>query len=246
MAFILLVDDDAIIRLAFGAKLRARGHRVAEAKGGAEALALVVQETPDLVVTDVMMPEMDGWALVRTLRSLPPMALVPVLFLTDLDSPEDRIRGFKIGADDFIAKNCGSDEFQMRVQRALDRAQDVHRSRQAGSRNNSGMMGDLSVIGPASLLTLLDMDKKTGELFLKSDVEEVKLSLRGGRVVDAKMMGDPEVVGAECIYRILRWSSGQFFLTGMAIDMADRVGIPTTHLLMEGARRIDEEDKEGH
>lgn len=243
MALILLVDDDRVVRLAFGAKLRAKGHRVIEAEGGEQALAFVAEETPDLVVTDVVMPGMDGWALVRALRSQPSMALVPVLFLTGLDSSDDRMRGFKLGADDFIPKNCGLDEVQMRVQRALDRAQDVDRTIRSGM-GKSGMMGDLSVIGPASLLTLLDMEKRTGELFLKRDAVEVRLSLRGGRIVDAVVVGNREIIGAECVYLVFTWSSGNFFLSGGDIAGPDRIGIPTTHLLMEGARRMDEGGKD--
>ena len=84
MALILLVDDDRVVRLTFSAKLRHRGHRVVEADGGEQALTFVARETPDLVVTDVMMPGMDGWGLVCSLRSLPTMALVPVLSVTSL------------------------------------------------------------------------------------------------------------------------------------------------------------------
>ncbi len=241
MVLILLIDDDAIVRQVFGAKLRARGHRVVDAPGGEQALVFVGQETPDLIVTDVQMPVMDGWSLVRTLRGLPHMALVPVIFLTELDSAEDRIRGFKIGADDFIPKTCASEEFQMRVQRALERGSQVQTNMRKSNRERSGMTGDLAVIGPASLLTLLEMERKTGELFLKRQQEEVKVCLRAGRVVDAACVGDPSIVGAECIYRVLSWSAGEFFLTSTVIDGPDRIGIPTTHLLMEGARRMDEE-----
>ena len=78
---------------------------------------------PDLIITDVMMPKLDGWALVRALRSRAELALVPVIFLTALGGEEDRIRGFRLGADDYLPKPFRFEELELRVANALKKRQ---------------------------------------------------------------------------------------------------------------------------
>src|SRR5207245_10460425 len=101
---ILIVDDDAWILKMVSTVLDKRGYAIDTAQDGAEALEKVQAHAPDLIVTDVMMPRMDGWALIRTLRSREQTAFVPVIFLTALGSDDDRIRGFRLGADDYLPK----------------------------------------------------------------------------------------------------------------------------------------------
>src|SRR5207247_10963213 len=90
---------------------------------GEEGLMRADQLRPDLIITDVMMPKLDGWALVRALRSRPELALVPVIFLTALGGEEDRIRGFRLGADDYLPKPFRFEELDLRVANALKKAQ---------------------------------------------------------------------------------------------------------------------------
>jgi DNA-binding response OmpR family regulator len=240
MPTILIVDDDQLVRRFLQALLGA-GHTLIEAAGGTDALAAATAQVPDLIITDVVMPGMDGWALVRALRSRPATALVPVLFLTGLDSAEHRTHGFQLGADDYVAKNCDAKEIRLRVQRILDRTQAFKRqTREVARQHRSGMMGDLSVIGPASLLMLFEMERKTGELHLKHDDQEVRLLVRDGRIIDAGGR-EPSETPEEYVYQVLGWASGEFFLASTTVAGEDRIGIPTSHLLMEGARRLDED-----
>ncbi|MBS1119320.1 MAG: response regulator receiver protein [Deltaproteobacteria bacterium] len=78
--------------------LEKRGYSVETAVDGDDALARALARTPDLLITDIMMPKLDGWALVRQLRSHTQFAMLPVIFLTALSSEDDRIRGFRLGA----------------------------------------------------------------------------------------------------------------------------------------------------
>ena len=80
------------------------------------------QLRPDLIITDVMMPKLDGWSLVRALRSRAELALVPVIFLTALGGEEDRIKGFRLGADDYLPKPFRFEELDLRVANALKKA----------------------------------------------------------------------------------------------------------------------------
>lgn len=116
---ILVVDDEpAIVRLV-RAKLQADGYGVITASRGAEAIELFDRERPDLVVLDLMMPEMDGF---ETLRRLRQFAATPVIMLTARGSDADKLRGFESGVDDYITKPFNPDELSARVAAVLRRA----------------------------------------------------------------------------------------------------------------------------
>ena len=101
---LLVVDDDAGLLLAVSETLRAEGYEVRTARRGAEALIQVAQAIPDLIVSDIRMPGMDGYQLVRKLRTAPHTRLVPIVFLTAKDETVDRIAGFRSGVDAYITK----------------------------------------------------------------------------------------------------------------------------------------------
>lgn len=116
---VLVVDDEpAIVRLV-RATLERDGVAVATASRGEEALTLVEQERPDLVVLDVMMPGIDGFETLRRMRA---HSQVPVIMLTARVADADKIRGFQSGADDYLTKPFNPDELSARVAAVLRRS----------------------------------------------------------------------------------------------------------------------------
>jgi OmpR family response regulator RpaB len=118
---ILVVDDDANIRRILATRLSMVGYTVSTAADGVEALASFKQQPPDLIVLDVMMPEMDGYGVCRTLRK---ESDVPIIFLTALANVSDRITGLEAGADDYMVKPFSPKELESRIRcilRRLDR-----------------------------------------------------------------------------------------------------------------------------
>jgi len=101
---ILVVDDTATNRLILRAKLSADYYDVLQADGGISGLEMARRELPDLVLLDVMMPDMDGFAVCLALKSDPLTAHIPVVMVTAANAQEDRIRGLEAGADDFLNK----------------------------------------------------------------------------------------------------------------------------------------------
>jgi serine/threonine-protein kinase PpkA len=101
---ILLIEDDPGIRRALALTLAAEGYRVVEAQNGRAGLEAASKELPDLVVCDVNMPEMDGYALVEQLRRIPALASIPFIFLTARGERADVRRGMNLGADDYLVK----------------------------------------------------------------------------------------------------------------------------------------------
>lgn len=248
---ILVADDDAWILRMVTTVLKKRGYEVETAPDGETAFQRALERVPDLLITDVMMPKMDGWALVRALRSRPEFNFMPVIFLTALSSDEDRIRGFRLGADDYLPKPFRFEELDLRVAKTLRQRKSVERSARehiatpAGSARSpkAALTGNLEEIGLSMLLTLMEMERKSGILRVSDHREELvaHIYLRDGRVVHATLKGgDIQPVNAECVYFLLNWTSGRFEFTLAEVEMEDQLGTTTTHLLMEGAKRMDE------
>jgi len=253
---ILVADDDSWILRMVTTVLEKRGYVVDTAADGEDALELAVERRPDLVITDVMMPRMDGWALVKALRARPEFGFIPVIFLTALSSDDDRIRGFRLGADDYLPKPFRFEELDLRVANTLRRCTIVEREARSVIEEppaapltgtvSPALAGALDQVGLPSLLTLLEMERKSGVLVLTGDDAVARVFVRDGRVVSAAVDGRDTPRDEECIYSLLQWSHGTFQFSALEVDMDDHVNQTTTHLLIEGARRIDEETRPGY
>jgi two-component system OmpR family response regulator len=121
-AKLLVVDDEPNIVELLSASLRFAGFDVASASNGADALQLARSFRPDLLVLDVMMPEMDGFDLVKRLRS--DGSRTPVVFLTARDATEDKVTGLTLGGDDYVTKPFSLEEVIARIRAVLRRTAD--------------------------------------------------------------------------------------------------------------------------
>lgn len=126
MKKILIVDDDITIRAALHYYLQQQGYAVIEAKSGSEALDVFEQDPPDVVVSDVMMPEMDGLEFCRRLRSMRSGQLVPFIFLSALNEVSDRVQGHQMGADDYLIKPFDANELVAKIEAQLERSRRIH------------------------------------------------------------------------------------------------------------------------
>ncbi len=118
---ILVADDDFATRLSIVDYLEITGYSVIAAENGKEALGLVEEFQPHLIVTDITMPEMDGYEFVRRVRTRPAFRLLPVIFLTERTSTEERIRGYQMGCDNYLAKPFELPELGAVIRSLLDR-----------------------------------------------------------------------------------------------------------------------------
>jgi two-component system OmpR family response regulator len=120
VAHILIVDDDNHIREVVRYALERAGHRVREAKDGAEALRMVASEAPDLLVLDILLPEDDGLEVCKQIRKT---SRVPIVFLSSRDEELDRVLGLELGGDDYVTKPFSPRELVARVAAVLRRTQ---------------------------------------------------------------------------------------------------------------------------
>jgi len=117
---ILVVDDEPRMTRFIRMNLELEGYRVIEAHDGIEALDRARRELPDLIILDVMMPELNGFETLRMLRDI---SNVPVIMLTVRADEEDKVRGLELGADDYVTKPFGARELASRIKAVLRRTQ---------------------------------------------------------------------------------------------------------------------------
>lgn len=150
---ILVIEDDTDARMMYKIMLRSWGYDVHEANSGSEGIKIALREKPDLILLDIMMPDMDGYAVCQQLRSNPGFHQVPILFLTALDSMDDRIKGYTIGGDDFLTKSeVEYKEMGVRIKAALERAERMSRAGEAASPGT--IVGMISLRGGVGVTTL--------------------------------------------------------------------------------------------
>jgi len=122
MPKILLVEDEVTLLETLAYNLKKEGYKVLTAEDGEEALALIRDKQPDLVVLDVMLPTLDGLTVCRRVRKDKSIAHIPIIMLTARGTEADKIDGLESGADDYIVKPFGLGEFLARVRAVLRRA----------------------------------------------------------------------------------------------------------------------------
>jgi two-component system, OmpR family, KDP operon response regulator KdpE len=172
MAQLLLVEDDAAIRGALIRALTERGHAVSSTRNAMEALQLIVDSPPDLVILDLGLPDLDGYKALRMLRAI---SKVPVVVATARDDEADIVKVLDAGADDYLVKPFGAGQIEARVRAVLRRAApgEVGRSKPV-------VVGGLRLDGEAHEATLddrpLDLSRREFDLLYY-------LALRAGQVV---------------------------------------------------------------
>lgn len=236
---VLLVDDSVSTRIELGDALRSRGMRVRVAENGLVALSAALKRVPDIVLTDVEMPVMDGWTLLRTLRGRKQLALVPIVFLTRLSDEMTRLRGYRMGVDDYLPKTMATDEIMARLQGVLAR-----RRHSRSDEDGDGMRGKLDHVRLGSLLAFLEAERRGGALFLQRGNDSATLHIREGALELVENLGrftHPH----DRVFELLSWVDGTFELVANsprvdAVAQGSRQPTPLSYLLMEHARREDE------
>ncbi len=236
---IMIVDDDHGCRTLAAQPFRTRGDYVRLAPDGFEALAQCLKETPDVIVSDVHMPKLDGWQLLRMCRARPTLSSVPFLFLTTLGGEQERLRGYQLGVDDYVSKPFRGKELQARVDRVVAR---VQRASHALAEKKT-LRGDLSQVTLPSVLAFLELERKTGELLVIGP-KPAHLFLREGRLLRVEVDGVvADAASLEVIYELLGWRAGQFEFAAHEVPGEDLYDTTITALLLDHARFVDENQR---
>lgn len=134
---LLLIDDDPNLILLVKDYLEFRGYEVITAENGREALEVLEQEIPDMIICDVMMPEMDGYAFVNEVRQEERTSWIPILFLSAKGQSQDKIKGLNIGADVYMVKPFEPEELVAQVEASLKQAYRQRQQTGGGGENEA-------------------------------------------------------------------------------------------------------------
>jgi CheY-like chemotaxis protein len=235
---VVVVEDEPLQSEAAAEPFRSRGDRVRICRDGLEALASCLDDPPDVVLSDVQMPRMDGWQLLRMLRSRPALATVPVLFLTTLSSEQDRLRGYRLGVDDFIAKPYEPSELVARADRAVVRAEHQAQGHQPAPQD--ALRGDLEQVSLQSLLSFLEVERKSGVVRIGPDTN-AQIYVSEGQPLRVEIHDAPsELSPRELLFQLLSLRVGRFDFVAGPVSGPNELGDRASALLIDHARLCDE------
>ncbi len=192
---ILIVDDDMDTLKLVGLMLQRQGYRIVVANSGPKALTMAKTEAPDLILLDVMMPEMDGFEVTRRLRSEEATANIPILMFTAKSQVEDKLSGFDAGADDYLTKPAHPAELLARVKKLLKGAHTTGNlptapAGPAQPRWTVGVMGAKGGVGTSTVALTLGI-----MLHQESREDVVIAELRPGQGTMGLELGHPALNG---------------------------------------------------
>ncbi|MBW4441451.1 MAG: response regulator transcription factor [Plectolyngbya sp. WJT66-NPBG17] len=164
---ILVAEDDLGTRLSISDYLECSGYSVVSAENGKDAIALLETHQPHLIVTDVSMPLMDGYELVRQVRRRPALRLLPIVFLTGRTDTDERVRGYQLGCDVYLAKPFELPELGAIVRNLLDRSQMIETSWRSRQEFEVSESAEREKIVPDIHITFTDREREV--LTLLSD-----------------------------------------------------------------------------
>ncbi len=191
---ILVVDDEPSILTLVEYHLKKAGYQVMTAEDGAQALDKAIREKPDLMVLDVMLPDLDGFEVCRQLRKA---ADTPILFLTARDDEIDRIVGLELGADDYLTKPFNPRELTARVKAILRRTNPVQKSDDAERIDAGDLVIDLrrhEVLLRGEAVALTPKEFELLETLARNSVMAMSRELLLDRVWGSDFFGDARIV----------------------------------------------------
>ena len=152
---ILIIDDDLDTLRLVGLMLQRQGYQISAATNGQQGLEKAFEEDPDLILLDVMMPDMDGYEVTRRLRQNPSTLETPVLMFTAKTQLDDKVIGFEVGANDYLTKPTHPSELQARVKTLLARVSEKRTAASSAQDENRGyIVGVLGARGGLGTTTM--------------------------------------------------------------------------------------------
>jgi DNA-binding response OmpR family regulator len=221
---VLVIDGDDWVARLLADGLRDHGFDVSTCLSGAEALGVAQTITPDCVVAEMVLPELDGPSIARVLRGdAGPLARVPIMFLSNADDVASRKAAFGAGGDVYLTKPFRVDEIALQVQALVAMAGRIGGRREAMlsldteadadpesvSPGGHAIEGNIAQMSVATVLTLLEMERRSGVLKVTQANRSCSLDIIGGYAIGA-MIDDSKVAPLAVLREILRWQEGRF------------------------------------
>ena len=236
---LLLVDDNPMVLAMLRQALTPLAEVIASGDS-ADALLKAVDDPPDLLVADYRMPGMDGRQLVEKLKSRPATANFSAILMAAKSDIAERLSP-QDAADDYLEKPFFLKEATRRIKRTIDRIALEKLAKTAPS-DDGLVRGNLSQMNVIDLMQSLEMGRKSCQLTLNNEGERCEGFFAEGQVKHATY---GTLVGDEAVFKVLRWSGGNFELNFQSKTDKETTQLNTQGLLMEGLRLLDESQREG-
>jgi CheY-like chemotaxis protein len=231
---VLIVDDDPFLVIFLKLHFSEIGIEVEDASNGIEALQKINRFEPDVILSEIPMPRMDGFELHNHLRNNPETENIPLMFLTAKKDLSDQLHGFRMGVEDYVCKPYEIKDLIHRIQRVIERAE-----KNRIFRTKAEFRGNLSQMVWTDIFQLIELNNKTGELlFLSPEGERIgKTLFSNGRLVNAKA-GDFE--GEEAFFALMTVKEGFFEFFSKTVHASPLINSSNTSILLQGSRMLEE------
>lgn len=232
---ILTVDDDHNILKLLEISLTKAGYDVITVDNAEEAIGIASEQKPDLIISDISMPEMDGIEFCWMIREKSDVPLTPFIFLSSLRDPDFEIRGFRAGADDFLSKPIDRADLLNHVGALINRSKkltDMDNSPKETS-ENKGFSGDVSELSLVEIFQLISINKRSGTLKMGDSM----VFFKDGNIIKATHEG---WANENAINEMVKLKTGTFQFVNMPISIEPEITTNTMHLIVEACRLMDE------
>ncbi|HEX4825323.1 MAG TPA: response regulator [Candidatus Polarisedimenticolaceae bacterium] len=228
---LLAVDDNRLILRVIADFFTPRGFTVVTAEGVAEAREAIDERLPDVIVSDILMPEIDGWEFFDGVRRDPRTAAIPFVFLTVEGELPQRLRGLHLGADDYLTKPFAVEELHARLVKLVER-------RRGGGTADALLAGSVEHLAISDLLQILSLNGKDGLVQLSEGDLSGLIAFDRGRIVHAET---GSCRGTKALFRMLGWTAARFRVLPRPASFTDAsITAPTAGILMDGLVALDE------
>lgn len=201
---VLIVDDEPLVRQTLELELKHAGYNVNTASDGKEALLAIQKKVPDLIISDIMMPVLDGYAFCQKVKSHPRTRSIPFLFLSAKSTHEDRLKGYLLGAHRYITKPTSKQD----LLRAVDvRLKDASLAQGLMRQRSRLIKGDLTTVSVLSLMEFFYVGRWTGKLTLSKGEEQGEIVFKDAEVAGARL---GRLHGEQALEQLLAWDDGRF------------------------------------
>jgi DNA-binding response OmpR family regulator len=201
---ILVVDDEPHFLNIMELQLVARGYAVATAGDGLDGFTTAVKQRPDLILADIMMPNIDGYELCKQIKIHPELKTIPVIFLTAKTDPRSLAQGYSVGGARYITKPFDTEE----LFKAIDlRLKDADKTRKLYANKAKKFCGELKVVSIFSLLDMFSLNRWYGSIDIERTLDQGRLEIRAGDIARCLLGGREQ---PDALMTVLGWTEGKF------------------------------------
>ena len=231
---VLIVEDEPTTVTFLERILCKNGFCVANAENGKSALEKINMDPPDIILSDIIMPEMDGFELFNCLLRSEETADIPLVFLSAVDDPRQQLKGLRLGAGEYLTKPLDGKDLIETIEKVLTKAE-KYRTRV----QEVDFGGNLGQVGLTEIVQVIEINEKTGELTL-TDTDKAPIGcifFRTGKIIHA-ISGALE--GEEALYDLISQREGHFTFYIREVSVPESISQQNMSLLFEASRLADE------